>query len=387
MTVDQILAPIAPLAPCGDDLSFSSDFDRIADMRRADDPSLDQGEWVTPLKQADWPGVVRHCTDLLSTRTKDLRLALWLTEAAALTEGHSGLARGLDVCAALCEAHWDGLHPLPDGGDMEERIGNIAWLLQRLVDLTPTLPVTLGRQGERHSLHDLACARQREARTGAIDGAIHGAIDGANAQPARGSGHAPPSVALIRQAMAETPAGQLRDTVAALQASATALARWQAFIDPRLGRDGPSFVAAREALAAASHDLARWLRDAGHDASGTAQGPRPSSTPAAPNGATGVLPTGDAGAMTSMPLATATPAGPPQTRQDALAQLRDVAAFFRRTEPHSPVAYLAEKAVKWGDMPLHQWLQEVVKDTGAMHHLNELLGLPGTAPHDAHRGD
>ena len=60
-----------------------------------------------------------------------------------------------------------------------------------------------------------------------------------------------------------------------------------------------------------------------------------------------------------------------------------MAAFFRQTEPHSPVAYLAEKAVKWGDMPLHQWLQEVVKDSGAMGHLNELLGLPGADPEGA----
>ena len=39
-----------------------------------------------------------------------------------------------------------------------------------------------------------------------------------------------------------------------------------------------------------------------------------------------------------------------------------VAHFFRRTEPHSPVAYLAEKAVKWGEMPLHD------QDGGALGH-------------------
>jgi type VI secretion system protein ImpA len=60
-----------------------------------------------------------------------------------------------------------------------------------------------------------------------------------------------------------------------------------------------------------------------------------------------------------------------------------VAAFFRRTEPHSPVAYLAEKAVKWGDMPLHEWLRKVIKDQGSMSHLHELLGVEpedGEAP-------
>ena len=45
--------------------------------------------------------------------------------------------------------------------------------------------------------------------------------------------------------------------------------------------------------------------------------------------------------------------GLPATRAQALAQLRVVADFFRRTDPHSPVAYLADKAARWGDMPLH----------------------------------
>jgi type VI secretion system protein ImpA len=67
--------------------------------------------------------------------------------------------------------------------------------------------------------------------------------------------------------------------------------------------------------------------------------------------------------------------GPLRSRAQALQQLRDVAAFFRRTEPHSPVAYLAEKAVKWGDMPLHEWLRKVVKDQGSMSYLHELLGV------------
>lgn len=76
--------------------------------------------------------------------------------------------------------------------------------------------------------------------------------------------------------------------------------------------------------------------------------------------------------------------GPPRTRAQALQQLREVASYFRRTEPHSPVAYLAEKAVKWGEMPLHEWLRKVIKDQGAMSHLEELLGLDPNAQPDGH---
>jgi type VI secretion system protein ImpA len=67
--------------------------------------------------------------------------------------------------------------------------------------------------------------------------------------------------------------------------------------------------------------------------------------------------------------------GPIRTRAEAIAQLRAVAEFFRRTEPHSPVAHLADKAAQWGEMPLHAWLKSVIKDDSTHSHVEELLGL------------
>ena len=68
-------------------------------------------------------------------------------------------------------------------------------------------------------------------------------------------------------------------------------------------------------------------------------------------------------------------AGTPQSREQALAQLRSVAEFFRRTEPHSPVAYLVDRAARWGEMPLHEWLRTVLKEPGTLGQLEELLGV------------
>jgi len=164
MEMEVLLTPLAAHTPCGDDLSFSSEFDTINEMRRADDATLNQGEWVTSLKVADWPGVARTCETLLGTRTKDLRLAMWLTEAWALTQGYSGLARGLQVCTELCERYWAPLHPMADDGDHEQRIGNIRWLLQRVVSLATSLPVAQSRKGTVYSLHDLTLARQYAAQ-------------------------------------------------------------------------------------------------------------------------------------------------------------------------------------------------------------------------------
>lgn len=101
LDTDALLAPIAPDNPCGDDLAFSPEVDEIARARLADDPSLEQGAWVTALKEADWKLVGKRCAGLLQTRSKDLQLAVWLAEANAKTGGMRGLAESLGLVAAL----------------------------------------------------------------------------------------------------------------------------------------------------------------------------------------------------------------------------------------------------------------------------------------------
>ena len=79
-----------------------------------------------------------------------------------------------------------------------------------------------------------------------------------------------------------------------------------------------------------------------------------------------------------VPAMPAVPAGPPgavTTRAQAIEQLRAVAQFFRRTEPHSPVSYFADKAADAGEQNLHDWLRSVVKDAGSLAHIEELLGV------------
>ncbi|MNH43305.1 hypothetical protein D3C79_1051750 [compost metagenome] len=56
-------------------------------------------------------------------------------------------------------------------------------------------------------------------------------------------------------------------------------------------------------------------------------------------------------------------------------QLKEIAAFFRHSEPHSPVAYLLERAVTWADMPLDQWLTEIIDDEGMLGRIRERIGV------------
>lgn len=275
----QLLQPVSPERRCGDDLSFSAEVDQIAQARKYDDPTLDQGEWATALKEADWPYVASRCAAMIATRSKDLRLAAWLAEALAKTRGLRGLGDGYALLAGLCEQYWNDLYPLVDGGDYDQRIGNLFWLLAR----TPPL---------------------------------------------------------VQEAAMQAPV--LADAEYCL-AMLSALER---VVDTQLGAEGPGFSAAREAVQVVVRELA-------------------------PHGAFVMLAEDAAATVGGAALV---PGATLQNRTQALQQLRLVADFFRRTEPHSPVAYLAERAAGWGDMPLHVWLRAVIKDPAAIAGLDELLG-------------
>lgn len=356
-----LLSPITDTQPCGEDLSFSPEFDAIQELRREDDPTLDQGEWITALKTADWPGVVTACERLLCERTKDLRLLAWRTEALARTDGYAGLAQGLADTVQICERYWDDVHPLPDGDDGEQRAGTLRWLLAQVQKLAPRLPVTASAAG-RFSLADFQEARQ-----------LQQALE---RHPEQAAGLPPdkPALAQLMRARDETAPELLREHLTALARARSHLDALQAVVDPRLGDDAPTFVHARQSLDDAHHAMQRLAQEAGAlgDASaGTAIGGTPGAAafvaPAAQVHA--ALEPGQGGEMA------------PHSRAQALQQLRLVADYFRRTEPHSPVALLVDKAARWGDMPLEAWLREVIKDPGSLAHLEELLGLPKAA-HD-----
>ncbi|MFA9217442.1 MAG: type VI secretion system protein TssA [Sphingomonadaceae bacterium] len=346
-SVAQLLLPISPTQACGADLSFSPELDAIAKARMYDDPTLDQGEWVVALKEADWDFVAARCARLLESRSKDLRLAVWLAEAHARTRSFRGLGDGYALLAGLCEHYWDGLYPAADEGEFEQRIGNLHWLLARTPQLVKDMPVTAGVP---YSLSDFEAARLRAASSSSAD---------TSNQPWASE---PLDTGM---ALAELEAERRRNPVAfnaALLADAeyclAMLGELERVVDQRLGHDGPAFGAPRESLQAAIHVLAPLSGRAALLEAGAALADK-----LAGDGAS------------AMVHATVTGAGPLHNRAQALAQLRLVADFFRRTEPHSPVTYLVERAASWGDMALHEWLRAVVKDPAALAGLNELLGV------------
>lgn len=338
--------------PCGEDLIYSSDFDQIQEARRFDDPSLSQGEWVTDVKEADWPGVVRICEDVLSNKSKDLRVACWLIEARCKIAGLSGLAGGYALLGQLCEAFWNDIHPQPEDGDLEQRTGVLDWLANQTPRLLRETALTSSAKGSFSLLDNdsaRATAKQMERNPSQADEIAR------NAQV---------SLEQFEAAVKETPKAWFADGLRNTERAREAVKHVQTLLDTRMGEYAPAFGQSFEVLDDLTHF---YRRHAGSSAPAI-----PETVPGAPSSAGGFQ-TERREPTIGEPTEPNT--GPIRSRAQAIGQLQEIAAFFRRTEPHSPVAYLAEKAAKWGTMPLHEWLRTVVKDDGALLRMEELLGV------------
>jgi type VI secretion system protein ImpA len=120
-TVEIWLNSLGDDAPCGQNLEYDNEFLQVEEAAR---PQPEQ-EFVDPDsgsrkviegQSADW-GEVRRLAESLLQRTRDLRVAVWLTRALLHTEGFGGMAMGLRLTIGLLEHFWDHVHPQLDPDD------------------------------------------------------------------------------------------------------------------------------------------------------------------------------------------------------------------------------------------------------------------------------
>ena len=138
---DDLLNPIPGPNPSGENLRYAPVYDQIKEARREED-EINQGEWTTALKKADWVLVVKLCSEALAKKSKDLQLASWLTEALVRREGFAGLRDGLGLIGGLLENYWETLYPELEDGDSELRATPLEWIGSRLDQPLRKVPLT-----------------------------------------------------------------------------------------------------------------------------------------------------------------------------------------------------------------------------------------------------
>jgi type VI secretion system protein ImpA len=138
--IKPFLTPISGADPSGENLFYTEVYDLIKEAKRSDD-LLEKGEWQTDLKKSDWRRVIEICSAAIKEKSKDLQIAVWLTEALLQHHGFSGLAFGLRLLSGLTSGFWETLYPRIEDGDLDFRVGPFTYLNEKMPDAIYKVPI------------------------------------------------------------------------------------------------------------------------------------------------------------------------------------------------------------------------------------------------------
>ena len=337
---DDLLTPIPGDNPSGPDLRYDNKvpiYDQVKEARRQDD-DLVQGDWQRERKVADYAKVINLTQDALATKTKDLQLAAWLTDACLRTRGFAGLADGITLCHGLVNNFWDTLNPPLEDGDEEPRMAHLEWVGSSLE--IPLKSVGLNREG-----HDWF--KYKESRTLGYEDQVKADKDKKLRAQRIADGKLAPEA--FDKAFVETPKAFYLQSEKELDRCLKALADLDELCGQKFTSSRPTFAKLRTGLEEVRHvvhPLLEKKRETEPDpveeapVEASAEGVASADgIPAAP-GAT------SPGAISFSVLTSSEPAD----RREAIANVARVAAFLRKREPLSPAPYLMMRGLRWGEL-------------------------------------
>ena len=297
LDLELLLAPLPGDAPCGANLEYDPAFQALEEAA-AGKPER-QYDKVYPAEPPDWP-TVRELALGLATRTRDLRIAVWLARSGARVEGFSAAVQGLQLLHGLIERHWGQVHPMLDAADNNDPTA-------RLNALTPLT-------------HDAGLADLRAAALTPTRGSItvrELELAFGSAEPRPGESTPTPDGAALAVSAAQAQVAGLAEGMAQCSELVQGIEK---ALDGHLG-------AAQSPDLGRLHKLLDCVATAGRAALGGA--------PAAADEAGAVVPAGTSAAK---------PSGAIQSREDAIRMLQRVSEWIERNEPSNPAPLLIQRA-------------------------------------------
>lgn len=362
LELEGLLKVISDEAPCGIDCSFSNEFYAIKKARIQDDPLLEQGDWVAEPKQADWAFVSSQSIELLTEKTKDIRLYGWLLEAWSNLYGFEGIAKGLELTQQSLTEFWMLLHPEIAEDDLDQRLG----LLQGLINQLPVLikKTAITNTAISYSLMDYeALLHQQNLRR----------------KHAEDYDDVPTNTSLeqFEQELFNTSKSfQYKNYQAFLEI----LKQWNILrevLDGLMGVDAPSFAAIESQLESLHSNLKKIYKT-------EAFGLQPAMATADSVEEKSAVDQQTSTQLTEHIAVAASAINQPfqphiqshvANREQAMQVLQEISDYFQLNEPHSPVSYMLQKTIKWSQMPLHEWLAQVIKHEDPLEAVHEILGV------------
>ncbi|HLZ18557.1 MAG TPA: type VI secretion system protein TssA [Smithellaceae bacterium] len=147
MDMDALMTPVPGDNPAGEDQRYSPVYDEIREARK-EVITYDPEGHPTVEKKAEWNKVITLSLEALTQKTKDLQIAVWLTEALLMTENFEGFNAGLKIINGLLAAYWENLYPSIEDDDLEFRAAPLEFMNEKFISMIKSQPVTDSKAGE-----------------------------------------------------------------------------------------------------------------------------------------------------------------------------------------------------------------------------------------------
>lgn len=356
--LEAVMQPISEENPSGENLRYSAIYGEIAEARRAD-KVLPQGQWQTELKTADYRKVIDLAVPVLIEQTKDLQIAVWLSEALVGEFGFAGLRDSLKLVGGLQENFWETLFPEIEEGDMEGRANAIESFDKQVSMGIKSAPIT---GGGNYSFLDYEDSKRFDIPEN-IDTLDSTDQERYRELQAQAVAENRITAELWRKAKADTRRAFYEELNFSFEECLTEFAELNRIIEEKFDSNQMPGL----------NNLKKVLDDIQTQVKKLLQEKRAEEPDAADDAAS--IDADESGEEAAVGTAVGASNGAVRNRGDALKRLGEVAEFFRKNEPHSPISYLVQRAVKWGEMPLESWLQDVIKDETVLFQLRQTLGF------------
>lgn len=327
------------------DLSSESIYYKIKDLRNHARSIERQnlGE-LDPNHLQDWQQIIDLSEEVLRSKSKDLDICAWYLEALLRVEHFKGLAHGFRLIAELCNRYWDKIYPLPDQEGIITRLSLLANLNGidsegALIFPIKCIPITQGISEGPFSLwqYQYAVAHPKKVSTANSENVEDNlSID----------------MAKFNIALSQTESGFFKQLIEDLNSCTLEFENLCQVLESKCGKDAPPSSQIHEILASTLSTV-KFITKGIMDVKEEQHLDFKEVSHVANNININVI----------------------KNRDDAFATLERVSDFFLNTEPHSPLAYIIKKAVRWGKMSLPELLDEMIDDDGAKINAFVLAGI------------
>ncbi|MEL6475997.1 MAG: type VI secretion system protein TssA [Pseudomonadota bacterium] len=309
--VDSLLQSFGDDAPSGEDMEYDADFMTLEVTNQPGEERV-IGDSVIPAEEPDFAEVARQANELLG-RTKDLRVAVILANAALRQEGLPGFEEVLRYIRGCLEDFWDSVHPQLDPDDDDDptmRVNAVLGLKDGDIVLRSLrmAPLTASRAFGRFSLRDIEVA----------EGEI-------TPPPDMDTVPDQPTISAAFQDSDDEELEKIKDAATKIQDHTNAIL---ALFDDKIGAMGPNLDPLKKMI----YDINRRLASyAGGEAPEELQMEEAGDAPAAAV-ASGARPAGGGGG------------GAINGPNDVINAIDRIVDYYNRNEPSSPVPLLLKRA-------------------------------------------